>query len=399
MEFSVAIYNGKNVPYDLNEKLLGLTLLERQIKIAEAFGAKEVITVNEETQRDFSGKWLFVNGAFFIHKLAVEQQYFESDEDRFEKGGMFGFFDAEKHKEDIAEFLKNGVFPENISTFTGPGYRVVVDSKETKKRLDFELFEEMRKPTNGLVSRSINMVMAIFLTRNLWIPLRFTPNMVTWCSIIVGVLSGFVAFSGSRLAIILGTLCAQIASVIDDCDGKVARLTYKTSDFGQWLDTVGDSFVNTSLTIGLGYGLAHYYTANPVSYAALQPYLESWPIWIAWLSVAINWYHNFVSYFDVIVIRKTTNIFSFTFWFEKKKRVVKRVDLTAPIYAKMDLLNFLKYFSRRDTYLFAYFVLALIGPAAMLVGYLITAAFVIPVFFLTTIHIYFGIIKKMRKAQ
>ena len=395
MEFSVAIYNGKNVPYDLNEKLLGLTLLERQIKIAQAYGAKEVIVVDENTNRGFSGKWLFVNGAFFIHKLAVTQQYFESTEERFEKGGMFGFFDADKHREDIAAFLKNGVFPENISTFTGPGYRVVVDSKEAKKRLDFELFEEMRKPSNGLVSRGINMVMAIFLTRNVWIPLRFTPNMVTWCSTIIGVMSGFVAFSGSRLAIILGTLCAQIASVIDDCDGKVARLTYQTSDFGQWLDTVGDSFVNTSLTIGLGYGLAHYYTANPVSSAALQPYLETWPIWIAWLSVAINWYHNFVSYFDVIVIKKTTNIFSFTWWFEKKERAVKRVDLTAPIYAKMDLLSFLRYCSRRDFYLFAYFVLALIGPAAMLAGYVITAVFVIPVFFMTTIHIYFGIIKKM----
>lgn len=398
MDFSVAIYNGKNVPYDLSTKLLGLTLLERQIKIANAYGAKEVITVDETTERDFSGKWLFVNGAFFIHPLAVEQQYFESTEDRFEKGGMFGFCDAENHREDIAAFLKNGVFPENISTFTGLGYRVVVDAKEKLKRLDFELFEAMRKPSNGIISRGINMVMAIFLTRNLWIPLRFTPNMVTWCSIIIGVLSGFVAFSGSRLALILGTLCAQIASVIDDCDGKVARLTYKTSDFGQWLDTVGDSFVNTSLTIGLGYGLANYYTANPVSSTTIQPYLETLPIWITWLSVVINWYHNFVSYFDVIVIRKTTNIFSFTFWFEKKDRAVKRVDLTAPIYAKIDLFSFLRYCSRRDFYLFAYFVLSLIGPAALLFGHVIMAVFIIPVFFLTTIHIYFGIIKKMRKA-
>ena len=63
----------------------------------------------------------------------------------------------------------------------------------------------------------------------------------------------------------------------------------------------------------------------------------------------------------------------------------------------MDLLNFLKYFSRRDCYLFVYFILALIGPAAMLIGYLITAGVVIPVFFLTTIHIYFGIIKKMKQ--
>ena len=38
MDFSVAIYTGKNVPYDLSTKLLGLTLLERQIKIAQAYG-------------------------------------------------------------------------------------------------------------------------------------------------------------------------------------------------------------------------------------------------------------------------------------------------------------------------------------------------------------------------
>ena len=398
MDFSVAIYNGKNVPYDLNEKLLGLTLIDRQFRIAQGYGAKEVVFVDENTDREFSGSWMFVNGAFFIHPLAVQQQYFEADEDRFEKGGMFALCKAELHKEEISEFLKNGVFPEKTATFTGPGYRVVVDSKEKKKQLDTELFNVMKQPTDGLISRSLNMVTGIFLVRNVWIPFHFTPNMVTWLSIIIGVLSGFIAYRGTYWALVLGTLCVQIASMLDDCDGKVARLTYQTSKFGQWLDTVGDSFVNSSITLGLGYGLARYYTANPTQVDWLQPYLETWPVWIAWLSIAINWYHNFVSYFDVIVIRKTTNIYAFTFWFEKKEKVVRRVDLTAPIYQKIDLLNFLKYCSRRDFYLFAYFVLAVIGPAAILFGYLITAAFVIPVFFLTTIHIYFGIIKKMKKA-
>ena len=137
MNFSVVIWNGKGIAFDLNEKLLGLTLLERQVKIYESLGAGEVVVADENTKRDFSGKWIFVNGAFFIHPQAVQQQYLEDGEDRFEKGGMFGFCDAENHREDIAEFLKNGAFPEQISTFTGYGYRIVVDAPKKKKVLTF----------------------------------------------------------------------------------------------------------------------------------------------------------------------------------------------------------------------------------------------------------------------
>ena len=305
MDFSVAIYNGKNVPYDLNEKLLGLTLIDRQFHIAQSYGAKEIVFVDENTDRDFQGSWIFVNGAFFIHPLAVQQQYFEADEDRFEKGGMFALCRAELHKDEISEFLKTGVFPEKTATFTGPGYRVVVDSKEKKKQLDRELFNAMKQPSDGLISRSVNMVLGIFLVRNLWIPLHFTPNMVTWVSTIIGIISGFIAYQGTYWTLVLGTLCVQISSLFDDCDGKVARLTYKTSKFGQWLDTVGDTFVNTSITIGLGYGLARFYTANPAQTEWLRPCLETWPVWIAWLSVAINLYHNLVSFSDDYDIKIT----------------------------------------------------------------------------------------------
>lgn len=397
MNFSVVIWNGKGIAFDLNEKLLGLTLLERQVKIYESLGAGEVVVADENTKRDFSGKWIFVNGAFFIHPQAVQQQYLEDGEDRFEKGGMFGFCDAENHREDIAEFLKNGAFPEQISTFTGYGYRIVVDAPKKKKVLTKALFYAMRKPVDGIIARTLNKAVSFFLTEHFFIPLHFTPNMVTITAIITGVLSGFVAFGGTYRHLVAATFLAQFASILDGCDGETARLTYRMSNFGKWLDSVGDSFVNTSLTLGLGYGLARYFAANPMQ-AEIQPYLETWPIWMAWLSVVINWYHNFVSYFDVIVVRKTTDIFAFVFWFEKKERV-RTVDLSKPVYGKITLFEFLKYFSRRDCYLFVLFVLAVIGPLALLFGYIVMTAFIIPVFFMTTIHIYFGIIKKMRKAE
>ena len=78
MDFSVAIYNGKNVPYDLNEKLLGLTLIDRQFRIAQGYGAKEVVFVDENTDREFSGSWMFVNGAFFHSSACSPAAVFRS---------------------------------------------------------------------------------------------------------------------------------------------------------------------------------------------------------------------------------------------------------------------------------------------------------------------------------
>jgi CDP-L-myo-inositol myo-inositolphosphotransferase len=55
----------------------------------------------------------------------------------------------------------------------------------------------------------------------------------------------------SYLALVMGGIFAQFASVIDGCDGEVARLKFQTSDYGKWLDAVLDRYADAFLLFGL----------------------------------------------------------------------------------------------------------------------------------------------------
>jgi CDP-L-myo-inositol myo-inositolphosphotransferase len=58
---------------------------------------------------------------------------------------------------------------------------------------------------------------------------------------------------------LLGGLLAQFASVIDGCDGEVARLKFQGSDYGGWFDAVLDRYADAFLLFGLTW---HAYAAN-----------------------------------------------------------------------------------------------------------------------------------------
>jgi len=50
---------------------------------------------------------------------------------------------------------------------------------------------------------------------------------------------------------LIGGLLAQFASVIDGCDGEVARLKYLESAYGGWFDTVLDRYADAFMLFGL----------------------------------------------------------------------------------------------------------------------------------------------------
>ena len=52
-------------------------------------------------------------------------------------------------------------------------------------------------------------------------------------------------------SLFMGGVLAQFASVIDGCDGEVARLKFQASDYGKWLDAVLDRYADAFLLFGL----------------------------------------------------------------------------------------------------------------------------------------------------
>ena len=52
-------------------------------------------------------------------------------------------------------------------------------------------------------------------------------------------------------ALACGGVLAQLASVVDGCDGEIARLKHSQSEFGGWFDAVLDRYADAFLLFGL----------------------------------------------------------------------------------------------------------------------------------------------------
>lgn len=113
------------------------------------------------------------------------------------------------------------------------------------------LTESIRHSTSGPVAKFINKrfsLPASLLLAKLWV----SPNTITACNIVIGVFSGVFVADGHRYdAILFGAILFQIASIVDGCDGEVAKLTFRASKFGQYIDSVSDNLSLASFMVGL----------------------------------------------------------------------------------------------------------------------------------------------------
>ncbi|MEZ4409075.1 MAG: CDP-alcohol phosphatidyltransferase family protein [Polyangiales bacterium] len=116
------------------------------------------------------------------------------------------------------------------------------------------LLQRLRKPQDGIVARALNRSLSLSLTRVLArTPLR--PNDLSFSILFVGLAGAALASTGERLPLALGGLLFQAQSVLDGCDGELARVTFRGSKLGEWIDTVGDDITNYAFFGALGAGL------------------------------------------------------------------------------------------------------------------------------------------------
>ena len=95
------------------------------------------------------------------------------------------------------------------------------------------------------------------------IKLPITPNMVSVFTLGVGVASGFFFACGGYWNMLVGAVLSLWASILDGCDGEVARLKLLESDFGCWLETICDYLYYLLIFGGMAIGLARS-SGNPI---------------------------------------------------------------------------------------------------------------------------------------
>jgi phosphatidylglycerophosphate synthase len=101
-------------------------------------------------------------------------------------------------------------------------------------------------PVSRLLNRPLSMKFSRYLART-----SVTPNQISFFSFILSLAAAWLFARQGYLSLAAGAVLAQTASVVDGCDGEVARLKFLESDYGGWLDAVLDRYADALLLFGL----------------------------------------------------------------------------------------------------------------------------------------------------
>tara|TARA_R110002096_G_scaffold436100_1_gene667738 strand:+ start:106584 stop:107741 length:1158 start_codon:yes stop_codon:yes gene_type:complete len=154
---------------------------------------------------------------------------------------------------------------------SGQGFAIRIDSRKSAKAAARSLLLSLRKPIDGFISTHLNRYVSLFCTRFL-VKTGLPPNFFTVIFLAIGLAGAVFATQAQHWwALVLAGLLFQTQSILDGCDGEMARLTYQFSRRGQWLDSIGDDITNYSVCFGLALG---------------QAWVRDEPVWI-WLGGAV----------------------------------------------------------------------------------------------------------------
>ena len=117
------------------------------------------------------------------------------------------------------------------------------------------LLRSLIKQREGFMSRHFERKISLAITRRLAVT-RVTPNMMTILSVGIGLFGAPFFLSESPLYQLVGALLFLTHSILDGCDGELARLKFMESPHGAILDFWGDNVVHVGVFACMAVGLS-----------------------------------------------------------------------------------------------------------------------------------------------
>jgi 1L-myo-inositol 1-phosphate cytidylyltransferase / CDP-L-myo-inositol myo-inositolphosphotransferase len=114
----------------------------------------------------------------------------------------------------------------------------------------------MSKPQDGFVSRFLNRPISSRITR-LLVKVPIHPSAFTMAIFVLALVAAVFLQRGDYLSILLGAALFQVFSILDGCDGEIARAKNLESKFGERLDNLCDFVGSLIYVLALGSGLNH----------------------------------------------------------------------------------------------------------------------------------------------
>jgi len=137
-----------------------------------------------------------------------------------------------------------------VKQINAPAGRFIRNSDDCEQA-ENALLSGLVKATEGWMARHINRKVSLAVTRRL-MRTAVTPNHMTGVSMLLG-LMGAACFTYSAHAMqVLGALLFLSHSILDGCDGELARLKFMESRLGGVLDFWSDNIVHIAVFAAMG---------------------------------------------------------------------------------------------------------------------------------------------------
>ncbi|MDO8756520.1 MAG: CDP-alcohol phosphatidyltransferase family protein, partial [Elusimicrobiota bacterium] len=137
------------------------------------------------------------------------------------------------------------------------------------------------KPHDGFMARHFDRHLSLAASRAL-LDSAVTPNQMTIFSTCIGLVGACFFLGDTRLAYVTGAMLVWLHSVLDGCDGELARVRFQESAFGSDLDFWGDNLVHLALFTCLGVGFwldGHHRTLALAAIADAGVLASAWTAW------------------------------------------------------------------------------------------------------------------------
>jgi phosphatidylglycerophosphate synthase len=243
-------------------KVAGVSLLERMAVALHRGGAREIVIVGDDQPPSFrrlhsfpielktipsgqapslfgQGEIAVADGALFAFPADVRRVLAERG--RLVDGAGRGL---------ALEVRRAGVPDSVVPPVAASRPAFLVDDDAALARAERELWDGLESPSDGLLDRWINRPLSRYLTRFL-VHTPVTPNAITVLGTLVGLAGAALIAAGSHLLAVLGALVFQLSAAIDCADGDLARLLFKESRLGKWLDLILDNLVHLAIFAAL----------------------------------------------------------------------------------------------------------------------------------------------------
>ncbi|MFQ5656001.1 MAG: CDP-alcohol phosphatidyltransferase family protein [Candidatus Methylomirabilales bacterium] len=119
------------------------------------------------------------------------------------------------------------------------------------------LLRGLIKETDSFLARHVDRPISLAISRRL-VSTRITPNTMTMVSLGIGLLGAPFFLSSSPAYQLTGALLFLAHSILDGCDGELARLRFQESRWGGLIDFWGDNVVHVAVfsCMAVGWSLA-----------------------------------------------------------------------------------------------------------------------------------------------